>query len=189
MYGRCEKPSETISTYLAENVAHGVYSTSNPREGRLSHTAYAVVKEAKGLTLLDVELLTGRKHQIRVHLADRGHPVVGDTRYGAAKQAHKRLALHARCLTFRHPTSGESLTFETKAPGYFRELVGNFDHLLGRQAPALQMPERREPVRADLAAPDTGREHGEVSVGMGPAAFHRHRQRRAAPGVVRKARR
>ncbi len=143
VHGRCEKRSETISTYLAENSAHGVYSTPDPRQGRLSHTAYTVLKEAKGLTLLDVELVTGRKHQIRVHLADSGHPVVGDTRYGDAKRAHRRLALHARCISFRHPSSGEELTFEAKAPGYFKELVGNFDHLLARQAQAPETKARR----------------------------------------------
>jgi len=132
--GRCEQRSETITSYLAENRAHGVYSTSDPREGKLSHTTYTVLKMTKDLTLLDVQLVTGRKHQIRVHLADRGHPVVGDTRYGEAKQAHRRLALHARRLSFPHPVSGERLTFEAKAPGYFRELVGNFDHLLPREA-------------------------------------------------------
>jgi len=143
VHGRCEKRSETISTYLAENSAHVVYSTPDPRQGRLSHTAYTVLKEAKGLTLLDVQLVTGRKHQIRVHLAGSGHPVVGDTRYGDAKRAHRRLALHARCISFRHPSSGEELTFEAKAPGYFKELVGNFDHLLARQAQAPATKARR----------------------------------------------
>jgi len=138
--GRCEKRSETITSYLAENRMHGVYSTSDPREGRLSQTRYTVLKATRDLTLLDVQLVTGRKHQIRVHLADRGHPVVGDTRYGDAKQAHRRLALHARRLTFPHPSSGAQLTFEAKAPGYFRELVGHFDHLLPRGTPEAADP-------------------------------------------------
>jgi tRNA pseudouridine32 synthase/23S rRNA pseudouridine746 synthase/23S rRNA pseudouridine1911/1915/1917 synthase len=133
VHGRCEKRSETITTYLAESRAHRVYSTADPRKGKLAHTAYTVVKEAKDFTLLDIELLTGRKHQIRVHLADRGHPVVGDRRYGRADEAHRRLALHARALSFRHPVSGKELTFEAKAPAYFRDLVGSFEHLLGRR--------------------------------------------------------
>lgn len=143
MHRRCEKRLETISTFLAENSAHGVYSTPDPRQGRLSHTAYTALKEAKDLTLLDVELVTGRKHQIRVHLADSGHPVVGGTKYGEAKRAHRRLALHARWISFRHPSNGEELTFEAKAPGFFKELVGNFDHLLARQAQAPETKARR----------------------------------------------
>ena len=80
VHGRCEKRSETITTYLAENKAYSVYSTSDTRKGRLSHTAYKVLKETKDFALLEVDLLTGRKHQIRVHLAGIGHPVVGDQR-------------------------------------------------------------------------------------------------------------
>lgn len=150
VHGRCEKRSDTITSYLAENRMHGVYSTSDPRQGKLAHTTYTVLKVAKDMTLLDVELTTGRKHQIRVHLADKGHPVVGDTRYGDAKRAQRRLALHARRLTFPHPVSGEQLTFEAKAPGYFRELVGSFDHLLAGKAreaaaPAIPLAGFRRP--------------------------------------------
>jgi 23S rRNA-/tRNA-specific pseudouridylate synthase len=79
--------------------------------------------------LLEVDLLTGRKHQIRVHLADIGHPVVGDKKYGEGNQAHKRLALHARSISFRHPSSGEQLTIETKVPAYFNKLVGSLDEV------------------------------------------------------------
>src|SRR3990170_997847 len=85
-------------------------------------------KETKKLALLEVDLLTGRKHQIRVHLAGIGHPVVGDRRYGKENGAHKRLALHARWISFRHPFSGEQVTFETKVPAYLNQLVGSVDH-------------------------------------------------------------
>jgi tRNA pseudouridine32 synthase/23S rRNA pseudouridine746 synthase/23S rRNA pseudouridine1911/1915/1917 synthase len=136
VHGRFDQRSETITTYLAENSAHGVYSTADIKKGKLSHTAYTVLKETKDLALLEVELLTGRKHQIRVHLADRGHPVVGDKRYGRANTAHRRLALHARSLSFRHPVSGEELTCEAKAPAYFKELIGGFEHLRARPTPA-----------------------------------------------------
>jgi RluA family pseudouridine synthase len=129
VYGKCEKSSETISSYLIESKAHRVYSTPDASKGRLSHTAYKVLKQAKDLALLEVDLLTGRKHQIRVHLADIGHPVVGDKKYGKGNQAHKRLALHARSISFRHPSSGEQLTFETKVPAYFNKLVGSLDEV------------------------------------------------------------
>ncbi|MEK7783628.1 MAG: RluA family pseudouridine synthase, partial [Candidatus Binatota bacterium] len=136
VHGRCEKRSETITTYLAENKAYSVYSTSDTRKGRLSHTAYKVLKETKDFALLEVDLLTGRKHQIRVHLAGIGHPVVGDQKYGKGNKAHKRLALHARSISFRHPFSGKQLTFETKVPVYFNQLVGNLDQVNTQQTNA-----------------------------------------------------
>jgi tRNA pseudouridine32 synthase/23S rRNA pseudouridine746 synthase/23S rRNA pseudouridine1911/1915/1917 synthase len=143
VHGTCKKRAETITSYLAENSAYGVYSTTDPQKGRLAQTAYTVLKETKDFALLDVELLTGRKHQIRVHLADRGHPVVGDKRYGRAKEPHRRLALHARSLAFRHPVSGEEFTFEAKAPAYFTELVGSFEHMLAHRIPATDPSARR----------------------------------------------
>jgi len=136
VHGSCEKSAETITTYLAENKAHGVYSTADSKKGKLSRTAYKVLKQAKDYTLLEVDLLTGRKHQIRVHLAGIGHPVVGDQRYGKGNEAHKRLALHATSLSFKHPFSGKQLTFETSVPIYFNKLVGSLDHLNARQTDA-----------------------------------------------------
>ena len=127
VHGRCEKPANTITSYLAENHAHGVYTTTNPRQGKLAHTAYKVLKETKDLSLLQVDLLTGRKHQIRVHLAAIGHPVVGDERYGKEDKRYPRLALHAHSISFEHPFSGASLTFATNVPGFFNTLIGNWN--------------------------------------------------------------
>ena len=124
VHGHCEEREKTITTYLAENRALEVYTTSDTRKGKLSHTAYKVVKETKDFSLLEIDLLTGRKHQIRVHLAGIGHPVVGDERYGKEQKRHHRLALHARSISFRHPFSGEPLTFQTKVPEFFTTLVG-----------------------------------------------------------------
>jgi RluA family pseudouridine synthase len=135
VHGTCEKASDTISTYLVENAAHGVYSTSDTAKGKLSHTAYTVLKATEDFTLLEVDLLTGRKHQIRVHLAGIGHPVVGDRKYGKKNKAHKRLALHARSISFIHPISRERLTFETKVPAYFNRLIG------GVQQESAQQPD------------------------------------------------
>ena len=125
VHGKFENSSETITTYLVENKAYNVYSTSDATKGKLSHTAYKVLKETKDFALLEVDLLTGRKHQIRVHLAGIGHPVVGDRKYGKGNEAPMRLALHAKSISFRHPFSGEQLTFETKAPACFNKLVGS----------------------------------------------------------------
>ena len=127
VHGRCDRKSDTITTNLAENRAHFVYSTSDTRKGKLSRTAYRVLKETKDFALLEVDLLTGRKHQIRVHLAGIGHAVVGDEKYGKGDRGRTRLALHAGSISFRHPFSGKQVTFETKAPAYFNQLVGNLD--------------------------------------------------------------
>ena len=96
------------------------------RKGKLSHTAYKVLKETKDFSLLEVDLMTGRKHQIRVHLAGIGHPVVGDQRYGKENKRYQRLALHARSISFKHPFSGEPMIFETKVPVFFNTLVGQW---------------------------------------------------------------
>jgi RluA family pseudouridine synthase len=135
VHGRFDKEAEIITTYLAENKAHIVYSTSNAAKGRLAQTAYKVLKQTKDFALLEVDLLTGRKHQIRVHLAGIGHAVVGDRKYGKGDGGHSRLALHAKSISFKHPFNRERLTFETEVPVYFKQLVGNVDGLfLGRKA-------------------------------------------------------
>ncbi len=127
VHGQLAEKAGTISTYLAENKAQVVYSTSDTKKGKLSHTVYRVLKETKYFSLLEIKLLTGRKNQIRVHLTELGHPIVGDKKYGKEKGAYKRLALHAYSISFNHPSSGKTITFETKAPGYFNKLVGGID--------------------------------------------------------------
>ena len=127
VHGQCAKTSGTITTYLAENKAHVVYSTSDKAKGKLSSTAYTVLKQTKDFALLELDLLTGRKHQIRVHLAGIGHAVVGDHKYGTGDRDHTRLALHASSISFKHPSIGQQLTFESKIPAYFSQLVGKVD--------------------------------------------------------------
>jgi tRNA pseudouridine32 synthase/23S rRNA pseudouridine746 synthase/23S rRNA pseudouridine1911/1915/1917 synthase len=135
VHGRCRKSEETITTYLAENKAHVMYSTSDPTKGKLSRTAYKVLKQTKAFALLEVNLLTGRKNQIRVHLAGIGHPIVGDSKYGRAKESYPALALHARSISFRHPFSGQRLTLAAKVPGYFHKLIGGISHQDGPLSP------------------------------------------------------
>ena len=126
VHGRCQKSAETITSYLAENQAHVVYSTPDGARGKLSHTAYEVLKQTKQFALLEVNLLTGRKNQIRVHLAGIGHPIVGDRKYGRPKETGPGLALHAWSISFRHPFRDERLTLTAKVPGFFYKLVGRF---------------------------------------------------------------
>lgn len=125
--GHVTPPDGTISSYLTENAAFMVYSTPDQSRGKFSQTAYHLVKEQKGLSLLQVHLLTGRKHQIRVHFAEKGHPVVGDPKYGKGQAAAANLALHAYSIDFTHPVSGAPMHFETIIPSRFTQLVGGFD--------------------------------------------------------------
>jgi tRNA pseudouridine32 synthase/23S rRNA pseudouridine746 synthase/23S rRNA pseudouridine1911/1915/1917 synthase len=118
-----------ITSYLAENSAHKMYSVSDPRKGKLARTGYRVVKESSKYSLLEIDLFTGRKNQIRVHLADKGCPVAGDKKYGVKEPGIKRLTLHSAAITLTHPFSKEKMTFESKSPAYFESL------LKGRQGP------------------------------------------------------
>jgi RluA family pseudouridine synthase len=126
VHGQCTKKSETISSYLTENKAHVVYSSKDPAKGKLSHTAYKVLKTTKEFSLLEIDLITGRKHQIRVQLADIGHPIVGDRKYGTEKPIQNRLALHGFSISFNHPKTGKLCTFETPIPAYLNALIGQF---------------------------------------------------------------
>jgi tRNA pseudouridine32 synthase/23S rRNA pseudouridine746 synthase/23S rRNA pseudouridine1911/1915/1917 synthase len=124
VHGRVEKDADTIASYLTENRAHVVYATSDPTQGKLSRTAYRVLRRTAKLTLLEVTLLTGRKHQIRVHLSGLGHPIVGDRKYGRERDAGTKMALHARSIAFAHPFDGRRMSFEAAAPDFFRKLMG-----------------------------------------------------------------
>jgi 23S rRNA pseudouridine1911/1915/1917 synthase len=96
---------------------HRIKMTARAREGRAALTEFRVLEEASGYSLLEVRIGTGRTHQIRVHLAAIGHPVVGDTLYGAARQeALHRFFLHAREIAFRHPATGELVTVQAPLP-------------------------------------------------------------------------
>jgi len=119
VHGKLANKEGTLTSCLAENAAFRVYSTPDPAKGLLSHTTYRVIRELSAFSVLDVVPLTGRKHQIRVHVSDEGHPVVGDRKYGRPHDACKFLALHARSLTINHPVTGQRMTFEAAAPAHF----------------------------------------------------------------------
>jgi 23S rRNA pseudouridine1911/1915/1917 synthase len=114
--GRVLPDKFTIRSFLEENRAFRVYSTSKQGTGKLAVTHVRVLKRKAKTTLAEIQLETGRKHQIRVHLADRGHPVVGDKFYGTGAPKATRLALHGGRLEFRHPRTGKRLIFESPAP-------------------------------------------------------------------------
>ncbi len=118
-----EPPTGTITSYLRESKALIVYSSLNPENGQLAITNYALRKASATYALLDLELETGRKNQIRVHLQDIGHPVVGDAKYGAATNPIGRLGLHAEVLAFEHPITGDTLRFDAPVPRSFLTIV------------------------------------------------------------------
>ena len=113
-----EKSGE-ISSCLKESKALRVHAVRGKGEGKPSVTRYQVVKTGPEYALLAVTLTTGRKNQIRVHLADLGHPVAGDKKYGAVTDPIGRLALHAEVLAFLHPLTGERCEFTAPVPGRF----------------------------------------------------------------------
>lgn len=121
--GRPDPDKGVISSYLAENAAHEVYSTNDPREGKKAVTLYEVLKTRGGYSLVELQLETGRKNQIRVHLADLGFPIVGDRRYGSDVSPIHRLALHARTLRFIHPVTRRDMNFTCPLPPGFAKLV------------------------------------------------------------------
>jgi len=125
VYGKLPEKSGVITSYLTENAAHVVYSTKDKSAGKLSTTAYKVLKETRDFSAVEIDLVTGRKNQIRVHFAEMGHPIVGDRKYGKKNDIHKRMALHARSISFLHPWNGRRMLFITKVPAYFTGLVGN----------------------------------------------------------------
>ena len=123
VHGALPEKEGIITSYLAENSVHKMFSIDNPEKGLLAKTGYKVLKESRSSSLLEIELLTGRKNQIRVHLAEKGFPVVGDKKYGKPDRGIKRLALHAASLTLVHPKTNEKMVFKAKAPAYFKTLL------------------------------------------------------------------
>ena len=120
---RMTRNTQTIESYLAENRIHRCYSTEDRSKGKRAVTHVSVVKRSTHRTLVEVTLETGRKHQIRVHLAEQGHPIIGDRAYGSAKNAIRRLALHAVKLAFKHPRTGRLLEFVSPPPSFFDSLT------------------------------------------------------------------
>jgi 23S rRNA pseudouridine1911/1915/1917 synthase len=113
----------TFQSYLAESAAFRCYSTEDPSKGKWAVTHVKVLRRSRIHTLVEVSLETGRKHQIRVHLAGAGYPLVGDMVYGSGVSPIRRLALHAFRLAFRHPTTGQAVEFESQLPAALAGLV------------------------------------------------------------------
>jgi 23S rRNA pseudouridine1911/1915/1917 synthase len=118
--GRVEKEQDTIVSWLTENEKSlKIHSSEKDNGGRQAVTHYRCIKSNEYYSLLEIELETGRKNQIRVHMEGIGHPIVGDRKYGAGISPIGRLGLHARVLEFDHPMSRDIVNFETIVPRNF----------------------------------------------------------------------
>ena len=120
--GQVDPPEGTVTSWLTESSAFIVYSSTTDRTGKRAETHYKKIDGTKDLSLLKINLETGRKHQIRVHMQDIGHPIVGDKKYGAGANFMGRMALHAMVLSFKHPRTGEECHFDTGVPVKFKQL-------------------------------------------------------------------
>ncbi len=124
--GVFEKKEGKVESWLTEDKRFITHSSPVDNGGKFAVTHYRVLREGGGYSLVECELETGRKNQIRVHMATLGHPVVGDSKYGSKVDPVRRLGLHAYMLSFRHPVNGKVLRFETPLPLCFENcLNGN----------------------------------------------------------------
>lgn len=112
----------TQHSWLKDNKAYVTYSSPTDNGGKEAITHYRRLKVNAQYSLVELKLETGRKNQIRVHMADLGYPVAGDAKYGNGRDPIGRLALHAYRLHFYHPRTGEPMNFETPFPTLFRRM-------------------------------------------------------------------
>lgn len=121
--GNVRNEEGTITSWITENDAMRVYSTNYDNGGKHAITHYKKLDGSDEYSLLEVELETGRKNQIRVHLQDIGHPIVRDKKYGAKTNPLKRIGLHATTLAFIHPRTDKLVRYTVKPPRSFKRLI------------------------------------------------------------------
>lgn len=121
--GEVERDAGTIQSWLTDNKLYVSSSHIDNGTGRYAVTHYKTIKRANGYSLVELDLETGRKNQIRVHMSEMGYPVIGDERYGSTVNPIGRLGLHAFKLCFYHPVTGEHMKFETPYPSSFKTLM------------------------------------------------------------------
>lgn len=116
--GILNKKEGEIKSNLLEDKNHIVHSSKN---GKLAITRYKVLKEKNGLSLLDINILTGRKNQIRVHMKENNTPILGDSKYG--KKEKTRMYLHAYKLSIINPINKKNMEFKTNIPNEFNKII------------------------------------------------------------------
>jgi len=117
--GSVKQNRGVIQSRLVQDRSLRMHSTQDRSQGKPAVTHFAVLRRHQNVTALEVTLETGRKNQIRAHLSEMGHPIVGDRAYGSSKDPLGRLGLHAFLLGFKHPTQGSPLLFRTDPPPEF----------------------------------------------------------------------
>jgi 23S rRNA-/tRNA-specific pseudouridylate synthase len=124
--GQLKKTSGLIESYLQEDENYVVHSSQDNSQGKLARTEYSVVNENARYSLIKINLLTGKKNQIRVHMSELGHPIVDDIKYGARGKEKKPghpIMLHSYSLELTHPFKKERVKFVANVPRYFHELI------------------------------------------------------------------
>ncbi len=119
--GKMPQDIGEIVSWLQKSETNLMYS-SKLKKGQKSITQYKVLQENRNYSMLEVNIATGRKNQIRVHMKEAGHTIVGDSKYGPASDPLHRLGLHAQILTFEHPFNHRQYTFKAKIPACFHQL-------------------------------------------------------------------
>lgn len=120
--GKIKDDKKTIKSYLEENKFNNkVYSTKN-RSGKEAITHYKLLKTNNKFSLLEINIDTGRKNQIRVHMSELGYPIIGDNKYDSNTNPIKRLGLHAYELKFKNPITNKSVSFIAPIPLEFFEM-------------------------------------------------------------------
>lgn len=120
--GTLKQKTGTIKSYLKETKTLLVYSSNDKKEGKLAITNYKVLQENNKYSMLDIEIKTGRKNQIRVHLNDIGNPILGDKKYGNVKSPINRLTLHASYMLLINPKTKKQMEFICDMPKSFNNL-------------------------------------------------------------------
>lgn len=123
--GRPERDSDIITTQLKENAEARVYVVAEG--GKDAITRYRVLRSNGTYSLLELNLETGRKNQIRAQMEYIGHPIAGDFKYGAETSPAGRVMLHAQKLYFIHPETGEEMKFDTRIPDAFKAIAGKIN--------------------------------------------------------------
>lgn len=117
--GKVQLDQDRIVSYMRESKALIVHSSPNATYGKEAITNYKVLERYRNSTLLELHLETGRKNQIRVHMKEIGHSVIGDKKYGSTVPMPGRIALHAKTLSFEHPMTKKVVSFDSKVPKEF----------------------------------------------------------------------
>jgi RluA family pseudouridine synthase len=123
--GLLEPPKGTFRSHLLERRDLRMESVDAHPDAKLAVTHYRTIQAAGKYAMLEITLETGRKNQIRTHLSEAGHPIVGDRLYGSTINPLGRLGLHAKLLGFEHPMTGQRLSFTAPIPKVFRDLFGS----------------------------------------------------------------